>query len=264
VSGIAILEDYGQNETVPMDSSAGKLDLRAHNAAFVTTHWSVVLAAQKGSAASTQALARLCSVYWYPLYAYVRRRGHQEQDAQDLTQEFFARLLQRNALQSVSPDKGRFRSFLLASLKNFLTNEWDRRRAQKRGGGGTFVPLNWQIAENRYALESIDNATPEALYERRWALTLMEQVIARLRQEYTQNEKSGLFDQLKGFLSGEDRSMTYVELAAQHGVSKSAVKMAVLRLRQRYGQLLRQEIAHTVSTPEEVEEEIRHLIAVVG
>jgi RNA polymerase sigma-70 factor (ECF subfamily) len=248
-----------------MESSAGNLDVCAHNEAFVTTHWSVVLAArQQDSPASTQALAKLCSVYWYPLYAYVRRRGHQEQDAQDLTQEFFARLFQRNFLQRVSPDKGRFRSFLLASLKNFLANQWDRMQTQKRGGGGTFVPLDWQIAENRYALEPIDKATPEALYERRWALTLMEQVMTSLRQEYAQNEKSGLFDQLKGFLSGEDRSMTYVELAAQHGVSESAVKMAVLRLRQRYGQLLRQEIAHTVSTPEEVEEEIRHLIAVVG
>jgi RNA polymerase sigma-70 factor (ECF subfamily) len=247
-----------------MESSAGNLDVRAHNAAFVTTHWSVVLAArQQDSPAGTQALAKLCSVYWYPLYVYVRRRGHHEQDAQDLTQEFFARLLQRNFLQTVSPEKGRFRSFLLASLKNFLANEWDRTQAQKRGGGGTFVPLDWQIAENRYALESIDKATPEALYERRWALTLMDQVLTRLRQEYAQNEKSGLFDQLKGFLSGEDRSMTYAELA-QHCVSESAVKMAVLRLRQRYGQFLRQEIAHTVSTPEEVEEEIRHLIAIVG
>ena len=248
-----------------MELSAGNLDLHAHNAAFVTTHWSVVLAArQQDSPAGTQALAKLCSVYWYPLYAYVRRRGHQEQDAQDLTQEFFARLFQKNFLQKVSPDKGRFRSFLLASLKHFLANEWDRTQTQKRGGGGTLVPLDWQIAENRYALESIDKATPEALYERRWALTLMEQVMKRLRQEYAQNEKSGLFDELKGFLSGEDTSLTYVELAAQLCVSQSAVKMAVLRLRQRYGQLLRQEIAQTVSTPEEIEEEIRHLIAVVG
>jgi RNA polymerase sigma factor (sigma-70 family) len=232
---------------------------------FRTTHWSVVLAAgQQHSPAGSQALARLCSTYWYSLYAYVRRRGHDAHDAQDLTQEFFTRLLQRNFLQKVSPDKGRFRSFLLASLKNFLANEWDRAQTQKRGGGTTSLPFDQVSAESRYQLEPIDTATPEALYERRWALTLIEQVMTRLRQEYVRSEKADLFDELKVFLSGDGKSMTYAELATKYAVSESAVKMTVLRLRQRYGELLRLEIAQTVATPKEVEEEIRHLIAVVS
>src|SRR6185369_3101480 len=232
---------------------------------FRTTHWSVVLAATaRDSPAGSQALAKLCSIYWYPLYAYVRRRGHDVHEAEDLTQQFFARLLQRSFLQSVSSEKGRFRSFLLASLKNFLANEWDRTQTQKRGGGRAPIPLDLGNAEYRYQVEPIDTATPEVLYERRWALTLMEQVMTRLRQEYVRNEKADLFDELKVFLSGEGKSMTYAELAAKHGVSESAVKMAVLRLRQRYGELLRLEIAQTVSSPEEVEAEIRHLIAVVS
>src|SRR5262245_52763539 len=233
--------------------------------AFATTHWSVVLEASDIAAPGAQeALEKLCHTYWYPLYAYVRRCGNGMPEAEDLTQEFFARLLRGNFLQNVSPDKGRFRSFLLASLKNFLANEWDRTQTQKRGGGLSPIPLDWQNAENRYALEPIDTATPETLYERRWALTLMEQVMCRLRQEYTQNQKGELFDELKGFLSGEAKPITYAQLAAQHGVSESAVKMSVLRLRQRYGELLRQEIAQTIATPEEVEEEIRHLIATVS
>src|SRR5262245_8403670 len=236
----------------------------AGSADFRTTHWSVVLTAgHQNSPASSQALAKLCSTYWYPLYAYVRRRGHDAHQAEDLTQEFFARLLQRNFLQNVAPDKGRFRSFLLASLKNFLANEWDRAQTQKRCGGVAPIPFEQISAESRYQLEPIDSATPEILYERRWAVTLIEQVMTRLRQEYARNEKDDLFDELKVLLSGEGKSMKYAELAQKHNSSESAVKMAVLRLRRRYVELLRLEIAHTVSTPEEVEEELRHLIAVV-
>ena len=249
-----------------MSASSQQLDSSpAGPADFRTTHWSVVLAAgQQDSSAGSQALARLCAIYWYPLYAYVRRRGQAVHEAEDLIQEFFARLLQRDFLQNVSPDKGRFRSFLLASLKNFLANEWRRAQTQKRGGGIAPISLDGQRAESRYQLEPIDTAAPEALFERRWALTLMEQVMTRLRQEHARNEKADLFDELKIFLTGEGKSMTYAELAAKHGVSESAVKMAVLRLRHRYGELLRLEIAQTVATPKEVEEEIRHLIAVVS
>src|SRR5262245_14079571 len=237
----------------------------AGSADFRTTHWSVVLTAgHQNSPASSQALAKLCSTYWYPLYAYVRRRGHDAHQAEDLTQEFFARLLQRNFLQNVSPDKGRFRSFLLASLKNFLANEWDRTQTQKRGSGVAPIPLDQLSAESRYQLEPIDGATPEVLYERRWALTLIEQVMTRLRQEYVRSEQADLFDELKFLLLVEGKSMKYAEWAAKHDVRESAVKMAILRLRQRYFQLLRLEIAHTVSTPEEVEEEIQHLITVVA
>lgn len=223
----------------------------------------MVLAARHGESSGQNALTQLCQEYWYPLYVFVRRRGFDSHDAEDLTQEFFARLIGKKSLQSVHPEKGKFRSFLLASLKNFLANEWGRGQRQKRGGGQRLLSLDEERAENRYQSEPADQSTPETVYERAWASTLLDLVLARLRREYAENEKADLFDEIKGFLSGDKGSSTYAQIGARHGVGESAVKMTVLRLRKRYGALLRAEIANTVDTPEEIEREIRHLFTVL-
>ena len=232
--------------------------------AFLTTHWSVVLGAgEESSPAATEALEKLCRAYWYPLYAYVRRRGFAAPDAQDLTQEFFARLVEKHYLAGVDRSKGKFRTFLLAALEHFLANQWRDARAQKRGGGQTLLSLDDAAAETRYHLEPVDCDTPEKIYERRWALTLLEQTLSRLREECRATDKTQLFDELKGVLSGEESERTYAEIAARLGMTEGAVKAAVHRLRQRYGTLLREEIAQTVASPEEIDEEIRHLFAAV-
>jgi RNA polymerase sigma-70 factor (ECF subfamily) len=225
---------------------------------FVTTHWSVVVRAGGKSAA---ALEKLCQTYWYPLYAYVRRQGHSPEDAQDLTQEFFAKLIAKHYLGDVDRSKGKFRSFLLASLKHFLANEWDKAHAQKRGGGQTIVSLD---AETRYKLEPADNISADKIFERRWALTLLDEVLKRVREEYAADGKTKLFDQLKVTLTGERSTIPYAELGAQLGMSGGAVKVAVHRLRQRYRDALRDEIAETVAGPEEVEEELRQLFAALS
>jgi len=232
---------------------------------FVTTHWSVVLTAGRSDSPHARvALEKLCQAYWYPLYAYVRRRGQPPEDAKDLTQEFFARLLERNWVERADQQKGRFRSFLLSAMNHFLADEWDKVRAQKRGGGMTPVPLQFDTAETRYGHEPVDNVTPEHSYERRWALTLLDGVLNRLRVEYEQEGKSHLFAGLHPCLVGERTAQPYAELAAKLGVSEGAVKSAVHRLRQRYRQLLRDEIAQTVAEPGEVDEELRHLFAVLA
>jgi len=209
-------------------------------------------------------LAKLCQAYWYPLYAYVRRRGHSPEDAQDLTQEFFARLLEKNWVRNADQQKGRFRSFLLGAMNHFLADEWDKARAQKRGGGVKPLPLQFDTAETRFSLEPADNLTPERAFERRWALTLLDEVLNRLRLEYEHDGKVELFAALNPCLVGDRTSQPYAELAAKLGVSEGAVKATVHRLRQRYRQLLRDEIAHTVSEPGEVDEELRHLFAVLA
>jgi RNA polymerase sigma-70 factor (ECF subfamily) len=232
---------------------------------FALTRWSVVLAA--GSSDSTHArdaLEKLCRTYWHPIYAFVRRQGHSPHDAQDLTQEFFARLLAKNYLGAVDRSKGRFRSFLLAALKHFLANEWDKAGAQKRGGHPVLIPINAQSAETSYGLEPVETITAEKIFERRWALTLLEQVLARLRVEYDRDGKAKLFEHLKSTLTGERRSVPYAEIAARLNTSEGAVKVAVHRLRQRYRELLREEIAHTVAGPEQVEEEIRALFSALA
>ena len=202
---------------------------------FTTTHWSVVLAAgQAASPSSHAALEQLCRTYWYPLYAYVRRRGHAPHDAQDLTQEFFARLLAKNFLDGVGVEKGKFRSFLLATMNHFLSDEWDKARAQKRGGGKTFVSLDDLMSEERYHLEPVDARDPEKLYERRWAFTLLDQARKRLKQEYFDAGKSELYGRLAVFESGDRSAPTYAEVAAEIGLTESAVKSAVSRMRQRY------------------------------
>src|SRR5687767_2624353 len=210
---------------------------------FATTHWSVVLTAQgSDSTVAHAALSSLCRTYWYPLYAFVRRQGHSPHDAQDLTQEFFARLLAKNYLAIADRERGKFRSFLLASLKHFLANEWNRAQAAKRGGGRELISLNDEEAEGRYALEPADNTTAERIFERRWATTLLDQVVARLRDEYVRAEKAGWYDALKNCLTVDSRSAPYAELATRLKTSEGAIKVAVHRLRQRYREVLREEI----------------------
>ena len=233
--------------------------------AFVTTHWSVVLmAANSDTTRAQSALEKLCRTYWYPLYAYARRRGHSPADAQDLTQEFFARLLQRHWLGRADQQRGRFRSFLLSAMNHFLSDEWDKARAQKRGGGLTPLPLQFDAAETRYIHEPADNVTPEHSYERRWALTLLDEVLRRLRSEYEQDGKTELFAALHPCLVGDRSSQPYAELAVKLGVNEGTVKSAVHRMRQRYRQLLHDEIAQTVAEPGEVTEELHHLFAVLS
>ncbi|MBI5772644.1 MAG: sigma-70 family RNA polymerase sigma factor [Verrucomicrobia bacterium] len=234
---------------------------------FAETHWSLVLTAARGgdSTRAGDALAALCQTYWYPLYAFVRRQGHAPHDAQDLTQEFFARLLAKNWLADVNRERGRFRSFLLAAMKHFLANEWDKAQAQKRGGGEhNFFSLDAESAEGRYALEPADTATADKLFERRWALTLLDRVLARLKDEHDTPAKRAQFDALKGCLTGASASAPYAELAVKLGMSEGAVKVAAHRLRQRYRELLRAEIAATVGTAAEVDEELRHLFAALS
>jgi RNA polymerase sigma-70 factor (ECF subfamily) len=228
---------------------------------FLTTRWSVVLSARGDTTHAPDALAKLCHAYWYPLYAYVRRQGVSSHDAQDLTQEFFARQLAKGWLADVERERGRFRSWLLASLKHFLANEWDKARAQKRGGGGQFISID-DTAESRYDREPADAPTAESLYDRRWALTLLDRVLTRLREEFAVAGKIEQFEILKGVLAG-DRT-PYVELAAALGTTEGAVKVAVHRLRGRYRDLIRAEIAETVSSAAELEEELRHLLGALG
>jgi RNA polymerase sigma-70 factor (ECF subfamily) len=231
---------------------------------FATTRWSLVLAARdRAEPGAADALASLCALYWYPLYAYVRRRGHGAEESHDLTQEFFARLLEKDFLASVDRGKGKFRAFLLASCNHFLANERDRVRAKKRGGGRPVLSLDAADAEGRYRAEPADDLTPERLFERRWALTLLQEVMGRLRDEFEAKGKGRLFERLRGFLVGE-KGAGYRRAADELGLSEGAVKVAVHRLRQRYRELLHEEIGRTVAAPEEIDEEIRALFAALG
>ena len=211
-----------------------------------------------------QALETLCGNYWYPLYAYVRRQGHSAHDAQDLTQAFFARLLEKNYLADVQREKGRFRSFLLASLKHFLANEWDREQALKRGGGKRLIALDEDSAESRYKLEPKDEVSADKIYERRWALTLLDQVLAKLRGEFEKDGKLEQFETLKQYLSAGRTSVSYAQAADKLGMNEGAIKVAVHRLRKRYRELLRAEIAQTVATASEIEAEIRYLFTALS
>jgi len=228
---------------------------------FATTHWSVVLSArEKDSPRSAEALETLCRTYWYPLYAFVRRQGQSPHDAQDLTQSFFARLLEKDYLQAAAREKGRFRTFLLMALKRFLANEWDRARAQKRGGAQVHVPLDTELAEQRYQVEPTEGVTADKVYERRWALTLLDQTMARLRQEFAEAGKQDEFAHLKVFLTAEKGAIGYAEIASKTGMAEGAVRVAVHRLRRRFREVFREEIAHTVARPEDIDEEVRHLL----
>src|SRR5947209_1790492 len=233
-------------------------------AEFVTTHWSVVVgAAQRDSPEALAALEKLCRTYWYPIYVFVRRKGYTPHEAEDLTQEFFARLIHGRDLEVVRREKGRFRSYLLVSLKHFLVNEWKRGQSQKRGGGQKLVPLDLVLAEEVYAAEASAVPTPEKAFERRWALTLLETVLGRLQAECADSEKGRLFECLREYLSSETPSRSQEAIATELGMSEGAVKQAVHRLRRRYRELLREEIAHTVATVGDVEDELRHLIALL-
>ncbi len=232
---------------------------------FQTTRWSLVLAAgQPATAASREALATLCQVYWYPLYAYARRQGSRAEDAQDLTQEFFVRILEKDYLRVADPERGKFRSFLLTAFKHFLTKEHDRAQALKRGGGSQLLPLDFQAGEQRYSREPTHQATPERIFERRWALTLLDRVLGRLREEFKQAGKQKIFERLKTCLTGEKNpGNSYQQLAAELQMTEGAVKVAVYRLRRRYQELLREEIAQTVAAPEDIDDELRHLFEAV-
>ena len=232
---------------------------------FTPTHWSVIVAAGRNDSTPARvALEKLCRAYWPPIYAYVRRQGHNPHDAQDLTQEFFARLLEKKYLAEVDRAKGRFRSFLLAALKHFLANEWDKSQAQKRGGGQVLIPMDAASAESSCGFQPADPVSAEKVFERRWALTLLDQVLRRLRADYTSEGKEKLFEQLKPTLTEASRTVGYAEIATRLGMTEGAVKVAVHRLRARYRELLRAEIGETVASTAEVEDEIRNLFAALA
>jgi RNA polymerase sigma-70 factor (ECF subfamily) len=243
-------------------SSDPNCSQRGTNWPTAATRWTIVLAARGDAREAQNALAQLCETYWYPLYAFVRRQGRNPHDAQDLTQGFFAKLLEKGWLDDVDRNKGRFRSFLLASMRHFLANERDHAQAQKRGGGHSILSLDKDNAESRYAMEPVDNATPEKIFDRRWALTLLEQVLARLRTEFSAAGKSALFDELKSTLSGQPSPLAAI--GKRLGMSEGAAKVAAHRLRQRYRELIRSEVAQTVTDDKEVDEELRDLMSALS
>ena len=205
-------------------------------------------------------MASLCETYWYPLYVYLRRWGHSLEDAEDLTQGFFTRVLERDLFQVASPERGRFRSFLLTSLKHYVANERERAHAQKRGGGVPPLPLEFETARSRYLKEPHEDSTPESIFDRRWAQTVLDRVFSRLRADFSGRGKEELFDRLKVHLVGDEKPTSYRETAAELDMSESALRVAIHRLRQQFGELLRHEIGQTVATRQEVEDEIQHLI----
>lgn len=234
-------------------------------ASFATTHWTLVVAARdRDSPGARDALAALCQAYWYPLYAFIRRQGHDVDAAQDLTQAFFARLLEKDFLAVVDRDKGKFRTFLLAACKHFLANERDRERAQKRGGDRQTLSLDLRDAESRYGLEPAHSLTAEKLFARRWALALLDQILTQLRDEFSGKGKEGLFDRLRVYLTGERGVAPYSKAAAELGMTEGTFKVAVHRLRQRYRERLREEIARTLDDPARIDDEIQELFEALG
>lgn len=230
----------------------------------MTTQWTQVIAAgQRQSPRSDQALASLCGNYWYPLYAFVRRQGYGSEEAKDLTQEFFTRLLEKNYVGDADRERGKFRSFLLTSLKHFLSNQRDRVRARKRGGGRTLLSLEFESAEQKFRMEPADTETPERLFERRWALTLLDRVLTRLDKEYTEHGNEAVFQRLKELLTREKGATPYRQVAEEFDMSEGAVKVAVHRLRKRYRSILEDEISQTVSSAAELEDEMQQLFTAV-
>ena len=240
------------NKNVKSDSAgAGRFD---------TTHWSLVLAAgQRGTGESAAALERLCQSYWLPLYAYVRRRVSDVHDAQDMTQGFFERLLDKNYLADADPQRGRFRSFLLTAFKHFLSKEWEKAKAQKRGGGRSHISLNFSTGDSQITLQPAGGLTAEQMYERQWVITLLGRVMQRLETELEKVGKRSQFERLKDFIVSTKEETTYADVASELSMTESAARMATSRLRRRYRQLLREEIAQTVSSPEDIEDEINSL-----
>ena len=227
---------------------------------FATTHWTVVLAAgQRHTPQADGALAELCQTYWFPLYAYVRRRGHNKQDAEDSVQAFFARLLEKNSLANVGSEKGKFRAFLLAALKNFLVNEWKKSQRLKRGGGEQLLSLDWETADTKFQVAATNEPSPDKAFDREWALALLAKVIERLQKECVADGKGKLFEQLKTFLMAGGGDSAQSEVAKSLGMEEGAVRVAIHRLRKRYRQLLRDEIANTLADAAMVDEEMRAL-----
>jgi RNA polymerase sigma-70 factor (ECF subfamily) len=251
----------------PDDEVTLKTAIRANAyhapAAFTTTHWSVVLEAQGESSEAQAALEKLCRVYWRPIYSFVRRQGGRPEDAQDLTQGFFALLLERRDLRTVRKEKGRLRSCLLTALKHFLADEHRRAMAVKRGKGERLIPLEELCAEEQSGMEPAEPLTAERIYERRWASTLLDRVLGRLEDQYRARDNAALFDSLSQLLVDEPGAPSHAEIAARLGMTENAVSQAFHRFRQGYQSLLREEIAHTVATPGDIESELRHLIAVI-
>jgi RNA polymerase sigma-70 factor (ECF subfamily) len=233
-------------------------------AAFNTTHWSVVLAANHSDSTQARAaLAKLCQIYWYPLYAYVRRRGYSAPDAQDLTQAFFARLLEHRSFASANPELGKFRSYILTAMKYFLASEWKQGMAQKRGGGSGLLSLDWALAEERFDLEPATHASPDKLFEKQWALTVLQDVLNRLECEYQKDGQTELFSALKQTLLGSREAQPYADLALKLERSEGSVKVSVHRLRKRYRDLIHEEIANTLDDPKDVEAEMQYLFQVL-
>jgi len=223
---------------------------------FVTTRWSVVLSAgRKSSPNSEKALSELCTAYWFPLYAFVRKRVNQKEEAENLTQAFFEKFLKKNYLGQLSPDQGKFRAYMLAALKNFLANEWDRKKRLKRGGSKPTLPMDWQAADSRYRSDRCEVQSPEKLFDREWALALLEKVILSLQNEYDQTNRSLFFKLAKPFLSPAGHTDTYATVAKEMKMDEGAVRVAVHRMRKRYRELLREEIAQTLTDPTHVDEE---------
>lgn len=251
-------------ESMEDSPDAGSIQARAGR--FVSTHWSMVLLAggARNSPEVQEALARLCSTYWYPLYAFIRRQGHSADEADDLTQEFFARFLEKDFLDAVTKSRGKFRTFLLACCQHFLANQRDFARAQKRGGGRTSLSLDFHGAAERYHREPSSGETAEKLFLRRWALTLLDQVLGHLQGEYQAEGKGELFDHLKHVVLGETEALSHARIGTALGMTEEAVRKAAQRMRQRYRSVLRQHIADTVEEPERVEEEIRDLFAALA
>jgi RNA polymerase sigma factor (sigma-70 family) len=230
---------------------------------FATTHWSMVVTAQGESPAADKALEKLCRTYWWPVYSFIRRQGAGPEDAEDLTQSFFAVLFERRDLQAVRRENGRLRSFFFSSLKHFLAKERRYATAAKRGEGRPLIPLEELIARKRADLEPADTLSPDRIFERRWALTVLEEALARLEDEYRRVGNAGLFEQLKKLLSDERQRPSQAEIAHQFGMTENAVNQAFHRMRQRYREFVHEEIAHTVIAPDDAEDELRHLIAVL-
>lgn len=243
----------------PMDTSKN-----IAGGGFNTTHWSVVMLAGKDSPKAASAMEELCRNYWYPLYAFARRQGSNAADAQDLTQQFFAVFLEKKYFGLANQDRGRFRSFLLGSFKHFLANEYHRSRAAKRGGAYAFVSWDETEAEKHYGNEPACELTPDKLFEQAWAFRLLQKVMENLRAEYGRTRKTQIFEALEVFLTGQKSDVTYKAIGERLNMSESAVKMSVSRLRQRYGELLRSEVAQTVTEPANVEDELRHLMSALS
>jgi RNA polymerase sigma-70 factor (ECF subfamily) len=244
---------------------AGTADERPAGGVFNTTHWSVVLAAgEEGSEQASAALSRLCQTYWFPVYAFIRKRGHSPDQSQDFTQEFFAVFLEKNYVARAARDRGRFRAFLMSSVENFLHNQHSRAQAQKRGGGQKLLSLDYDEAEERYRIEPVEQSDPATIFEQQWAATLLQAVLNRLRDEFGAEGRVGLFEDLQAHLWGDAESIPYSRLAQKSGLTEGNIKLIAHRMRQRYRELLREEIAQTVAMPGEVDDEIRHLMKIVS